>query len=343
MIETDLKQFKSYLEAKGRSQNTIKNYEVGVEQFLKYVNKQPKDITIQDIETYCRYIRSKVHSNTLTSKYCSVKAYLKFLKRKDLLTECEDEDLLKPPIWKLPEKEILTKSEIQSMFQTSKDNPRDNAILKTLYYSTQRVSSIRDLKLSDINFDNEAVRIHAKGDRYYSVDLHSEAIQSIKTYLKVRPDPQEGFEEKLFLSEWGKGLSRARIWQMVKDYAYKSGITKRVYPHLFRASAITHMDNSGMSLSQIKLQSGHQDIKSLNTYIRPDKKQVKAKVRNALNLDKSIEPEQPPKKPDIPTQPNVNKSVDKSTNTDNLIASLQNEIEHLKAQLRDRENGYMYG
>jgi integrase/recombinase XerD len=340
MIETDLKQFKSYLEAKGRSYQTIGNYISGVKLFLQYVDKDPKDITVRDVEGYCRHARRHYHSNTLTPRYCSVKAFLRFLKLDDLLEQCIEEELLKPPKWKIQPKAILSKDEIQSMFKASNGNLRDNAILKTLYYSTQRCGSIQALRIQDINFSKEEIHIFAKGDREYSVDLHPEALQSIKAYLEVRPRPKhKEYEDVLFLNEWGEPLTRVRIWQLVKLYAIKCGIKKRVYPHLFRATSITHMDDSGMSLAQIKLQSGHENLKSLDTYLQPDKRKVKAKVRTALNLDDTNRPDTPNIKPKMDTQSKVTDDTDDTTN---YIASLEEKIQTLQAKLRDRDT-IMYG
>ena len=51
------------------------------------------------------------------------------------------------------------------------------------------------------------------------------------------------------------------------------------------------MDADGMTQAQIMQQSGHREPKSLKTYIRPDRKLISTKVRQALSLDNSSKPE----------------------------------------------------
>lgn len=130
-------------------------------------------------------------------------------------------------------------------------------------------------------------------------DICPECLKAIKEYLEFRPLPKRGHEEYLFLSNNGRQLTSNFIWEMVKGYGVRARITKRIYPHLFRASALTHLDESGMSTYQIQMQSGHKSPESLKTYIRPDSRMVKAKVREALSLDKSSKSVPRPPKPPI--------------------------------------------
>ncbi|UCF12242.1 MAG: tyrosine-type recombinase/integrase [Thermoplasmatales archaeon] len=334
-----LKKFEDYLLSRGKSKSTTKVYTIAITQFLNHINKDSKNINISDIESYCKYTRQVYHSNSLTPKFSAIKNFLKSQKRYDLLEKLNEEELLKPPKIIIPDKEVLTKKEVQQIFDASKHNLRDHAILKTLYYTTQRRGSIIDIKISDIKQDIDEIHIRAKGDREYDVDINPEALQAIKEYLKVRPEPKKGHEDVLFLSDWGTQLTGCRVWQIVKECGVKAGIKKRVYPHLFRTTSITHLDAMGMTEHQIIRQSGHANTKSLKTYIRPDKEMVKTKVRDALSLTKQL--------PRTPKKEQESKTLDKTTNendkTDQYIARLEERIQNLERRLRDKENGYMYG
>jgi integrase/recombinase XerD len=341
MNQPDLSKFRSYLKARNSAERTIIGYTTATKRFLEQTNnKAHEDLTLDDIQDFCVWAKRKYHSNSLGNLYGGVKAYLQFCGLGDLVEQSKKARLLKAPAKVIPKKDVLTKDEIQSMFNASRHNIRDHAILKVLYYSAQRKQSIVDIQLSDINWETEELHIRAKGNREYDIDLNPEALSSIKAYLKVRPNPKPGNEDWLFLSEWGRKLTGKCMWDIVKKYAVQGGIKKPVYPHLFRASAITHMDESGMSLAQIKLQSGHKKLESLNTYIRPDKRAVKPKVRTALDMNNK-QPTQPQKRPEPQVDPNLKKKeVDEST--DSYIASLEARINSLEAKLKDKYS-YMYG
>ena len=70
-------------------------------------------------------------------------------------------------------------------------------------------------------------------------------------------------------------MSRTPVYLRVKKYAVKAGIKKRVYPHLFRHSCISHMADGGATLPEIQRQSRHKDIKTLMAYIHPNEKKAK--------------------------------------------------------------------
>jgi integrase/recombinase XerD len=70
----------------------------------------------------------------------------------------------------------------------------------------------------------------------------------------------------LFGSNRLQSYSIRRIRQTIKQYALEAGITKRVYPHLFRHQIITYLTNQGIISPKLQLLSGHAEEKSLAIY-----------------------------------------------------------------------------
>ena len=359
-IETYVKEFVSYLLERNNSLETIKTYQQAIHNFLKQVKKQPQNLTYNDLGKYTKWASEKYHPNSLTPKYSAVKSYLWYIKYKynnqtidNVMQNKVTKEILKPPQWKYPDKNLLTKDEMQRLIKASSKEPRDIAILKTFLYTAQRRSSIEHIDVKDINFDEQTVSIKAKGDTQYTVDIDPDALQSIREYLEVREKPKEGYrldnygrkmyhKDAIFLDGYGKRLSGQGMYIMMKRYALDIGLGKSIYPHLWRSSAITLMDADGMTEAQIMEQSGHKESKSLKTYIRPDRKLISTKVRHALSLNNTSKPE-PELKPE-PKQPKPQPKKDKSTDT--YIAKPSTDIEYnLTMQLANgtiSEDTYKY-
>ena len=351
--EYHIGQFKDYLLSR-KSKGTTTLYLIAVKQFRQLISKEPKNINISDVRKYTAWIKENFHKNTQTSKFSAIRTYLWFIKEKynnNLIALIRDlppqENPLKPATPEIPpEKDILTKDEIQRLFRASERNPRDHAILKTLYYSTQRRSSIKDINLDNIDWNNETVTVKAKGDRIYTVDLNPDALQSIKTYIEEeREIPKPGHENALFLNGNGKRLDPVTIWRIVKKYALKIGLKKNVYPHLFRATACTHMDASGMTLHQIREQTGHKDVKSLRTYIRPEKDMIRTKVRDSLSLSEPIQKPttESESKPPVEIQKEKKPPKDIAYNNTGEIRIKELELELLKLKLKQTNDVSIYG
>ena len=357
-IETYVKEFVSYLLERNNSLETINTYRQAIRNFLKQVKKQPQNITYNDLGKYTRWVTEKYHPNSLTPKYSAVKSYLWYIKYKynnhtidNVMENKVTKEILKPPQWKYPDKDLLTKDEMQRLIKASSKEPRDIAILKTFLYTAQRRSSVEHINVKDINFNEQTVLIKAKGDIEYTVDIDPDALQSIKEYLETREKPKEGHrlnnygrkmyhKDALFLDGYGKRLSGQGMYVMMKRYALDIGIGKSVYPHLWRSSAITLMDANGMTQAQIMEQSGHKEPKSLKTYIRPDRKLISTKVRQALSLN-NIKPET-----ELKPEPKPQPKPEPKKPTDTYIAKPSTDIEYnLTMQLANgviSEDTYKY-
>jgi site-specific recombinase XerD len=353
-----LKSFDDYLLSMNTSRTTRTTYKSTVRQFHLIIGKvdskyklpiDPESITVKDVELYIRDIKSRIATHSQRHMLYGLKRYLKYLKKEyenttiDYFTKLakdDQENPLKPGRGvNVRVSEPLTKDEIQRIFDVSKVCPRDYAMLKTFYYTVQRKGSICNLNVSDINFDTNEVSIHAKGNQIYTVYIDNDALQSIKDYLLVREEPDEGFitdnygrklfhKDALFLNGTGRRLSLPAVYTMVKKYSVLAKIEKRCFPHCFRHTGISMMHDAGMGDKSIQMQSGHRSNVALQRYIHPNKKIVKDKVFDILSLDNE-KPKQPVKKPTIPVDPNIKKDPDpmvakpQDDKTDRLISLLE--------------------
>lgn len=195
---------------------------------------------------------------------------------------------LKPPKKRVKNKIPRTIDEIKQLFQASEDDFRDNAVLKVLYYSQIRRSELSNLNVEDIDFERQKIRINkGKGNQYDEINIHPDALKAIGDYIALREQPKEGHEKALFLNNKGERVGRTFLHLMIQKYASPAGIHKRVYPHLFRASSITHMHNAGASIPEIMAQSKHRSVDTLiKHYICPSEERYKEVYLKTLSFDK---------------------------------------------------------
>ena len=107
------------------------------------------------------------------------------------------------------------------------------------------------------------------------VPLGDYAVDSLAEYIDIRKEFLRDFSQHLFLTRLGKKFTREGVWKVVKGYAKKSGITKDVYPHIFRHSFATHLLAGGADLRSVQEMLGHSDISTTQIYTHVDRTRLK--------------------------------------------------------------------
>ena len=284
--KTHINHFKDYLLGNCRSEATIQSYIRTIRQFLDLVDKEPKNIRGKDLDKYKIWAnKTKQYDvNTLTPKYAAINSYMEYLKRPYRL---------KPPSKRIKNKIPLTKEEIKKLFKASEQNKRDHALLKILYYGQLRRSEVIKLNIEDIDFERQKIRLNqAKGNQYAEINIHPDVLIAIREYMKIR-EPEQPNDKALFLNRYGVRIGKTDISQTTKKYAIEIGLSKRIYPHLFRISSITHMTENGLNLEEIRRQSRHKDFKTLQSYMQLSDEHVKDAYMRGLSFDEPTQPKTP--------------------------------------------------
>ena len=159
---------------------------------------------------------------------------------------------------------------------------RDRAILETLYATGMRVSELTDLRMSNVFFNDQMVRVFGKGSKERLIPIGTPALEWIQKYqLEVRGmvAKKHGTNDAVFLNWRGKPMTRAAIWNIVKEYTRLARISKEVHPHTFRHSFATHLLEGGADLRAVQEMLGHADISTTQIYMHIDREFVKAEHR----------------------------------------------------------------
>jgi integrase/recombinase XerD len=155
---------------------------------------------------------------------------------------------------------------------------RDRAMLETLYATGLRVSELVGLKLHEVSFEMNVVRVLGKGSKERLVPLGEQAIDWLRRYLEeARPELLGGKQtDMLFVTKRGGGMTRQAFWQLVKRYALSAGIAPgRLSPHVLRHAFATHLLNHGADLRVVQLLLGHADISTTQIYTHVARERLK--------------------------------------------------------------------
>ena len=164
---------------------------------------------------------------------------------------------------------------MQSVNLNSKEGFRDYCLLVLLYDSGARATEIATLNLDYFNLDQKTLAILGKGNRFRQITLMPETSILIKNYIdKYRKKPKPAYRHRLFINQRGKELTRHGIYRICKKYLTAALPPKRLKTlspvHSFRHSCAMSMLSSGFSLSDIRIQLGHEDLQATMVYLQLD-------------------------------------------------------------------------
>lgn len=272
-------QFLEYLEIeKGRGVKTVENYDRYLKRFFDFAKvKAPGAITEQMVREFRIGLnRSAGTSGTMkknTQNYhlIALRAFLKFLRKRDVVSlNPERIELAKVGGRDL---DLITAAELERLMKGPEGDTltvlRDRAILELLFSTGLRVSELCNLN-QDLDLTRDEFSVRGKGEKVRVVFLSDAAKKAIAAYLKKRGD----MSEALFVS-YGKGRPKTKdlprltprsVERMIKHYAMKAGITRKVTPHVIRHSFATDLLENGADLRSVQALLGHANIATTQVY-----------------------------------------------------------------------------
>ncbi len=257
------------------SDNTVSSYRYDLRDFALYLKENsissPDQITPEIISTFAEeLIESGRDRKTVARHISSIRGFTKFLVRKGVL-KFDPSRVVEFQVREERLPTVLSEDEIERLLEApdtlTKEGLRDRAILELMYSSGLRVSEVANLKVKDVNLKERFVRIFGKRKKERIVPMGRIAVNLLEDYLvDVRPLYDKYRREEMFLSKFGRPLSRVSIWKMVKKYAVKAGIVKEISPHTLRHSFATHLINRGADIRAVQEMLGHSDIETTKIY-----------------------------------------------------------------------------
>jgi len=145
---------------------------------------------------------------------------------------------------------------------------RDRAMLELLYAAGLRISELTGLDVDDIDLELRTVRCIGKGSKERIVPIGRPAVEAAGAYLtQARP----GFvkarsQPALFLNQRGQRLTRQGCWKLLKRYAERANLTRRISPHTLRHSFATHLLDHGADIRVVQELLGHASVSTTQVY-----------------------------------------------------------------------------
>ena len=271
---------------KNLSDNTINSYQNDLSQFINYVLKNGigdlSEINTTFIAKYFEQERNKNKSSSTSARYLSsIKGFFSYLSFNGYIEKDPTEVLTTSRKGrKLPA--VLSFHEIEKILSlpdcSQKLGLRDKALLEICYSCGLRVSEIIGLKINDLLFENEVIRVLGKGSKQRIVPIGRSAVKYVTEYLqKSRPSLVKSVksENYIFLNIRGTKLSRMGVWKIFDRYIKEAKIEKEVHPHTFRHSFATHLLEGGADLRAVQEMLGHSDISTTQIYTHIDREFIK--------------------------------------------------------------------
>ncbi|HDR88852.1 MAG TPA: site-specific tyrosine recombinase XerD [Bacteroidetes bacterium] len=286
-----IRSYLSYLRLeKSVSPNTLKAYERDVRGFTSWLERQypgrpPQEVDLTLLQEYLGQLSSLgIGARSQARIVSGIRSFFRYLLLDDKIPS-DPSALLEAPKTgrKLPE--VLTVHEIDAMLDTldlsSPTGQRNKAMIETMYSCGLRVSELVNLKMSNLYLKQGFIRIEGKGNKERMVPIGSKAMKEISLWMEIRRgmmDIRRGEEDMVFLNRRGHRLTRAMVFEIVKDMAARAGIKKNVSPHTFRHSFATHLIDGGADLRAVQEMLGHESILTTEIYTHLDREYLREAI-----------------------------------------------------------------
>ena len=271
--------FEKYLRfERNFSENTLDAYVRDIKKLKDYAvtdleNTSPEEITYNHLQEYIFTLSKQKFSERSQARWISsIKAFFKFLLEDDIRKD-NPSLLLEGPKLGLYLPDTLSLQDIEKIIDTIDKSTslgkRNQCIIEVLYGCGLRVSELIDIKISNINFKENYIKINGKGEKTRFVPLADYTGKLLKEYINdVRSQNKinKKYEDTLFLNSRGTSMSRVIVFIIIKELTDKAGVSKKISPHTFRHSFATHLLQNGADLRYIQEMLGHSSITTTGIY-----------------------------------------------------------------------------
>ena len=165
---------------------------------------------------------------------------------------------------------------------------RDLALITLLLGTGIRVSECVGLNLTDVDFDNGAIRIIRKGGNEATVYFGEEAEEALSAYIDERKKiiPISGHENALFLSIQNRRITVRAVENLVKKYASEVTTLKKITPHKLRSTYGTALYRESGDIYLVASVLGHKDVNTTRKHYASSNEEKKRLAANMVKLRK---------------------------------------------------------
>ena len=272
MIEAQRIQFLDYIaKTKRMSVHTVSAYSGDLLQFMDFLATQYV-VELNDCKAiHVRGFMAMLLENGLTArsvhrKVSSVRGWFKYLRKQGQLNVDPLSKIILPKMPKVLVKDIPA-MDLHNMFarfpwEEVDNGSRDRLMLLLMYTTGMRLSELIGLKVGDVDFYRNNLRVLGKRNKERIIPMHPEMVDWLKVYLA------DHVGDFLFVTERGKPLYPMYVYRLVNHYLKLFSHAAKTSPHVLRHSFATHMLNNGANLLAIKDILGHANLSATQVYTK---------------------------------------------------------------------------
>ena len=276
---------------RGASVYTQRNYSQALTEFFRWHGDERKSppawekLQRDDFRGFVRFLGRNNLSRAATQlRFSALRTFYKFLMRHGVTESSPIKNLSLPkPEKRLPK--FLTKAQMEALLvapfellkiqkEKKAGRPisqiaalRDVAVLETIYSCGLRVSELCGLRVEDIDWSEQIVRVRGKGKKERLVPVGKPALMAIQDYWNTFKQPPGG-PSPVFFSETKKRapLSPLQLSRRLKKYLSIAGLDPSLTPHKLRHSYATHLLDAGADLRSVQELLGHAHLITTQVY-----------------------------------------------------------------------------
>lgn len=281
-----IEDYKFYLQIeRGLAKNSILSYSRDLSKLVDFLETNeikdgPKNISKDILQQFIYDHAKTVNPRSQARLISGLKSFFNYLIFEDLRKDNPLELIESPKIGrKLPD--TLSTEEINDLIRaidlSRAHGERNRAMIETLYGCGLRVSELINLKISDLFFEEDFIKVTGKGDKQRFVPIsqvNKKYIDLYRQHVRIHQSVQKGHEDILFLNRSGKKLTRAMVFEIIKRLSAQIGLNKNISPHTFRHSFASHLLQNGADLRAIQQMLGHESITTTEVYMHVDRTQL---------------------------------------------------------------------
>lgn len=285
--------YKDYLQnEKQYSENTVVSYLNDINSLINFLVKEDlgelKYTTNRIAKFYIAYLHNNFDPKSIRRKISSVKTLFNYLLEDGIVKENPFKSVVLPKVSKKLPKFIYEDEMIDFLNNIDITKPiglRNKTIFELLYGCGLRVSELTSIKLNQIDYVKQELKVLGKGSVERVVPIHSLAINTIKSYLlEARPSlkiKNEVDNNYVFLNHHGNPLSARGVRDILTREISHQASTLKISPHSFRHSFATHLLNNGVDLRIVQELLGHVSLSTTQIYTKVSKEKLQEEYKNA--------------------------------------------------------------
>jgi integrase/recombinase XerC len=280
--------FIKYLSSEKRfSEHTIKSYTTDLKQFTSFllsefqIIDEINEISFQIIRTWIASLLEKgINPRSVNRKISTLKTYFKFLIREGVLIENPITKVVAPkskkrlPIFIEEDQIASLLNEVQ--FEEGFIGQRNKLIIELFYVTGIRLSELINIKISDVDFNNQSIKVLGKRNKERIIPLSSNVVNDLNIFIENKHK-----NKYLFTNLEGDKLYNKLVYRLVNKYIAKISSVNKKSPHILRHTFATHMLNNGADINAIKELLGHANLSATQVYTHNTIEKLKTVYKQA--------------------------------------------------------------